>query len=312
MVASTSLHSRFSVLDHLTVAFFAYLYIRLLFSPTPADALRLQLGALLLSFVVFVYGLRSAALMAKPRWALCYRLLLFGVHVYCFLFLLRDLLMAFELRLLDIELQHLDRWLFNGSPALWVERFNSSWLTEYLSFFYLLHFGVFLAAVGPVLVMGRAGRLGLSLLIGSLVLLVTGWVTYTLVPAMGPYQAIIFERPLDGGVLHGLIQAMVAEAGPLVDVFPSLHAGYTYFVGLQISRYATSPRLRRLARGIQFVAWHMIMATVYLRYHYVVDVLAGLLLAHLVDLAMKYFIRNQSEARLAHLNRHLFGAPLHL
>ena len=309
-MVSTSLRSRFSVLDHLTVAFFAYLYLRLLFSPTPADELRLQLGALLLSFTVCVYGLRRAGFMAKPRWSLCYRLLLFGVHVYCFVFLFRDLLMAFELRLLDIELQQLDRWLFNGSPALWLERFNSSWLTEYLSFFYLLHFGVFLAAVGPVLVMGRAGRLGLSLLIGSLVLLVIGWVTYTLVPAMGPYQALIFERPLDGGVLHGSVQAMIAEAGPLVDVFPSLHAGYTYFVGLQVSRYATSRRLRRLARAIQFVEWHMIMATIYLRYHYVVDVIAGLCLAHLVDLATKGYMNTQSEARLERLNRQLFGTPL--
>ena len=222
-----------SVLDHLSVAFFAYLYIRLLCSPTPADALCLRLGALLLSFIFCVFGLRRAGLMAKSRWSLCYRLLLFGVHVYCFLFLFRDLLIAFELRLLDIELQQLDRWLFNGSPALWLQQFNSSWLTEYLSFFYLLHFCVFLAAVGPVLVMGRADRLGLSLLIGSLVLLVVGWVIYTIVPAMGPYQALIFERPLDGGALHGLTQAMIAEAGPLVDVFPSLHAGYTYFVGLR-------------------------------------------------------------------------------
>ena len=110
-----------------------------------------------------------------------------------FLVLFRDLLMALELHLLDVELQQLDRWLFNGSPALWLERFNSSWLTEYLSFFYLLHFGVF-AAVGPVLA-GRAGRLGLSLLIGSLVLLVIGWVTYTLVPAMGPYQLLFSNDP---------------------------------------------------------------------------------------------------------------------
>ena len=54
----------------------------------------------------------------------------------------------------------------------------------------------------------------------------------------------------------------------------------------------------------------MIMATIYLRYHYVVDVIAGLCLAHLVDIAMKHYISTQSEAQLGRLNWHLFGAPL--
>jgi membrane-associated phospholipid phosphatase len=91
-------------------------------------------------------------------------------------------------------------------------------------------------------------------------------------PAAGPYVAMAgdFVRPLEGGWLTRIHHAIVVRGTNGVDVFPSLHCGVTSFLLFFDRRHA--PRRYRLLLVPVAILW---TSTIYLRYHYFVDVVAG-------------------------------------
>ena len=99
--------------------------------------------------------------------------------------------------------------------------------------------------------------------------------SYTFVPARGPYYylASVFSGPVPGDTVVPFVHEFIKN-GPLRDVFPSMHTCLPLAIFLFSARYY---------RKVAFVTgiWipHIIMATMYLRYHYLIDVLAGITLA---------------------------------
>jgi membrane-associated phospholipid phosphatase len=102
---------------------------------------------------------------------------------------------------------------------------------------------------------------------------VLGFAGYLLVPAVGPYvyQAELFPTRLPGGErTHVFIQALDSLKGVARDCFPSMHTAHTTVVLAFAYRHA-----RRLFFVYLPVALGLYVSTLYLRMHYVVDVLAG-------------------------------------
>jgi membrane-associated phospholipid phosphatase len=102
---------------------------------------------------------------------------------------------------------------------------------------------------------------------------------YIVVPAIGPRFFLQGVEPLQGvflfePLLHGL---NVLEGGAR-DCFPSGHTALTLLVLYHAFRYA-----RPLLIVLVPVGCGLLFATVYLRFHYMVDVIAGVLLALLVQ-----------------------------
>jgi len=190
----------------------------------------------------------------------------------------------------DHVLLAIDRALFGVNPTEWLAGFSNPVTTEVLQIAYSL-FYVFFVAVGLELYL-RKDRLQyqsfrFTVVYGFLI----SYVGYFLLPAAGPRftlhdfsgldvelpglfltpflrQFVNFFESIPSGVPN-----VVALACAQRDVFPSGHTMMTLIAVLLAYRFALRIRHLVLAMGLL-----LIFATVYLRYHYVVDVVAGAIL----------------------------------
>ena len=174
----------------------------------------------------------------------------------------------------DAGLLRADRWLLGETPAVWCGTLIHPVLTDILSGCYLLFLPSVLAAF--VVTVARPEPSGVRFFNGLFGVYALGFLGYTLVPAAGPHLAmpLAFAVPLEGGWLTQANALMVGGGSNHVDVFPSLHTAVTVF----LMSWLWS-RNRRLFLACLLPAAGICISTVYLRYHYAVDVAAGLCLA---------------------------------
>src|SRR5262249_8034988 len=173
----------------------------------------------------------------------------------------------------DTTLRAADEALFGTLPAVALESWDAPGLTDVLSLCYLsyhvyLHLALLQALVGPL---AAAQRLAAYVFTAFAV----GLAGYLLVPAVGPGKAFpeLFSTPLTGGPAAQLCAAVVARGSSVYDVFPSLHVLVTCVL-LDHDRSAAPLRFRLLL--VPTVG--LLASTLYLRYHYAVDLLAALAL----------------------------------
>lgn len=179
-------------------------------------------------------------------------------------------------RSMDAGLLTIDRGLFSIGLTERLLNWESLWLTEVMSLCYL---SFYLLILVPVVVYAfrRHGVASQGFFYGLMLMYLGGFIGYLLVPASGPYLAFpdIFPYPPQGDVLTSLLVRLVAQGGTGMDVFPSLHCGISIYVlgyACMRGRYLSVLLLSPLVVGL-------ILATLYLRYHYGVDLIAGMLLA---------------------------------
>ncbi|MDR2188985.1 MAG: phosphatase PAP2 family protein [Azonexus sp.] len=179
----------------------------------------------------------------------------------------------------DAPLLALDRALWGGlslpEHAFALERL---WLSEVLSAGY---FAFFFVVLVPVIwfAIKRQQREALAFFLGLHLIYLIGFVGYVLVPAGGPYMAFpeIFPYPAEGGAMTHFLTGLVAQGITGMDVFPSLHSGVTVYVwGFFL---LGGRRYRAATIALTPVMLSIVTATVYLRYHYGIDLLAGIALA---------------------------------
>jgi membrane-associated phospholipid phosphatase len=179
----------------------------------------------------------------------------------------------------DQALARVDLAAFHVNPTVWIERLHTPVLTEYLQIVYSL----FIPAVLLVAyVFWRQRRLkefryyGFLISMGYLV----SYIFYFLVPARGPR---FFLAHLHDSQLHGLwfsdwFRSLLDNLeGVHYDCFPSGHTEQTllaWWMAIRLPRW--------FFVGFTIFTVSQIFSTVYLRYHYVVDLLAGAILAALL------------------------------
>jgi len=177
---------------------------------------------------------------------------------------------------MDLALQGIDAALVGGNVSLRLEGLVRPWLTELLSICYLLFFPY----LGwSVISQFRRGLETLRpFLAGLFTVYGAGFLGYTLVPAWGPWIAMAgrFHTVLSAGPFTHWNDQIVRMGSNGVDVFPSLHCAVSaYLLGFD-RRHARWRFLLYL--GPCLGLW---VSTVYLRYHYAIDILAGFALAGL-------------------------------
>ncbi len=191
-----------------------------------------------------------------------------------------------------------DAWLFGVQPVVWAEQFITPARTEIFSAFYGSFFLIAPSLVLLLLLTGRRAEARIALL-GLIVCFYSGYVLYVVFPAAPPrlYLASIgaFSRDLKGGAMgitafqNALIAMVPNEASRAA--FPSLHAGVSLLTLTYAWRY-----LRWYVVPLGFVVVGLLAATIYLRHHFVVDLLAGALLVPWVLWAAPRFERWWSDA----------------
>lgn len=191
----------------------------------------------------------------------------------------------------DVLLQQWDDWLIGENLSLTLEPLVHPVLTEALSVCYAIFFPYLLFSfiwyLWEPLPVGRRFYAGLFSLYGA------GFLGYTLVPAIGPYLAMAdqFTVPLDGYWITDLNAAIYPFGTNLADVFPSLHVAVSCYILLFDFKH------KRWRFNVYLVPCIGLWAsTIYLRYHYFVDILAGLILAAAaLGIAYAYFKLTQSQ-----------------
>jgi membrane-associated phospholipid phosphatase len=178
----------------------------------------------------------------------------------------------------DPVLSRLDRALFGVEPSLWMERFARPALTEVMQLAYLAYY------ILPFVLLGtlyqRGDEPAFDRCMGALVLShYLAFLGYLTVPALGPRFLLAgrYRAELPGLLLAGPVRNVLdALEGIKRDAFPSGHTS-----AILVTVYYALRSTPELSPWFIPAAGLMILSTIYLRYHYVVDVLAGALLAAL-------------------------------
>lgn len=250
--------------------------------PGPARIKGAMLMGTLLATYVALVGLLVRANLARQPWlkALMYRVTHFGcIEVSYFSF--REFLPAVNPKALDLELVALDLKWFGIEPALYFDQFVTPFWTEWFSFFYYSYFLLLLCHVGPILFVGRNGVRIAELGLGLTFITCVGQTIYMFVPGFGPFQAIPeqFSNPLPSGFWFDLIMNLVQTSGALKDIFPSLHTAIPLFLFLFNFRHRQAFPYRYTWAVVCFFSANIIVSTMFLRWHYLIDVVAGVTLA---------------------------------
>ena len=165
--------------------------------------------------------------------------------------------------------------LFGGQPSLYLsERLPFVPLSEYLHFCYLAYVVVIPAVAAWWYAGGRRAAFHELVLLLAAVMY-SSYLFFILFPVDSPYYR--FDRlaaPLAGNPFFDLVHAMSARGGARGGAFPSAHVSGAVVVVLVAWRHQW-----RLAVALVPIVVGLIVATVYGRFHYAVDAIAGVGLA---------------------------------
>ncbi len=186
----------------------------------------------------------------------------------------------------DRLLVFLDYKLLGVHPTVYLEKIMTPWLTEYLQISYTAFYFCPAVVIVILFLKGNIQKLDYYLTLLAVAFFLS-YIGYLLIPALGPrfYIAHLQTRPLEGMFLFNKIQHVLNELENIQwDAFPSGHTAIILLV-LYFSFYF----MRRFFYAMIPVSLSLIFSTVYLRYHYVVDVLGGIALTVVTILLVNWY-----------------------
>ena len=192
---------------------------------------------------------------------------------------LGELIASFHLTTFDDFLIAVDHGIFGVHPTVWMERWISPTLSALLQFAYISYYFIPLSLGIVLIARGRFGAFE-EVLFGILLCFYLSYVGYLLVPAIGPRFTLNHLQTGDLQ-LYPLIETIQEALNALeknkTDAFPSGHTA----VSLMCLYFAWKEREKKLFAVFVPVVMGLLLSTVYLRYHYVIDVIAGIALTGL-------------------------------
>jgi membrane-associated phospholipid phosphatase len=181
----------------------------------------------------------------------------------------------------DAWLIEADRALFGVDLTVWIEQFASYWLTEVMQLAYTSYFP--LTAGVAAWLWTRRGRDAFRLLmLASCVTYYTCYLVFILFPIESPYHSLrhLQQVELHGGVFTAIIERIERYGRVHGGAFPSAHVAGSVVTWLVAGRVAPV-----LGLCLTPLVALLMVATVYGRYHYGVDVIAGSVVGSLGYLA---------------------------
>ena len=190
---------------------------------------------------------------------------------------LGDIIPALRLHYYDDLLIKIDYLLFGIHPTVWMERFNSALLTAVLQIAYISYY--FIPIALAIVLLRRSRYLEFETAVFAVLLcFYLSYIGYFFIPAVGPRFTLNLLQTSElraDPVTLWIQQILNSLEYNKADAFPSGHTA----VSLVVLYYAWKFRQRRLGLILAPVVAALIISTVYLRYHYVIDIITGILLA---------------------------------
>jgi len=174
--------------------------------------------------------------------------------------------------------------LFNGHPSLWLgELFPYTILSEYLHFCYLCYV-LLLPSIG-----GYWYFSGRRIAFRELMFLLTvtyyaSFLFYILFPVDSPFYLFSpLGEPAAGNFFFNLVHFVSDKGGARGGAFPSVHVSASTVILLIVLHHQ-----RKLGYFLLPIVIGIYFSTIYGRFHYALDVIAGLALGWLVVLVFRY------------------------
>jgi membrane-associated phospholipid phosphatase len=191
----------------------------------------------------------------------------------------------------DQWLADLDFSIWHANPTVWLERVQSLALTDFLQLVYTLFVPAVLLVPWLLWRKRRLAHFRYCVFLISVGFLAS-YIGYILVPARGPRFLLdhLQHSPLQAGwMVHAMRTTLDRLESIHYDCFPSGHGELTI-----IAWWSSRQISKRLSLVYLAYTPTIIFATVYLRYHYTVDLVAGALLAVVLIAAAPWMYRKLS------------------
>jgi len=223
------------------------------------------LGVLILFLLIIKY---------KPNWKFLRDWLPFGFCIAIYTNL-HDTVHFVNLSDIHDILIKIDDWMFGVQPCVWSEQFITPGLTDIFIAAYANYF-VLTIGVALVLYLQKRFKEFRYALLTIIICYYMGYFLFIIFPAAPPRLVLkpFFTVSLQGNLLEPIKHAIEISAQSSRGAFPSLHCATSFLSLFFAWRY------------VRWLFWVMvpmvillIMSTVYLRHHYVIDLFAGLILA---------------------------------
>jgi len=192
----------------------------------------------------------------------------------------------------DNLLIQIDYRIFGVHPTVWMEKWANPWLTEYLQIIYTTFY--FLPIILAIYLLKKNQIEQFKYFIFVIVLAYyISYLGYFSVPALGPRFTLdhLQTNPVTGIWIADILKDTLNRLESIQrDAFPSGHTAITLLTMIYARKY-----YKTYFWVLMVVGTSLVFSTVYLRYHYVIDVLAGFALTGLVLVVAPFFYRKLIE-----------------
>lgn len=188
----------------------------------------------------------------------------------------------------DAILIEADRWIFHADPTVWFTEYANPFITEYLQICYVLFYVMPVTHAVELWMKNDLDQLARFARVMSFVYYVS-YVAYFILPAIGPrftlHDFALTSTELPGVWLTELLRSFVNAGGGVTpgalnpaavvnrDCMPSGHTMLTLVNIIMAFRFHSAYRWI-----FAIIGGSLIISTVYLRYHYAIDVIVGVFL----------------------------------
>ena len=176
----------------------------------------------------------------------------------------------------DPRLIQIDFSIFGVQPTLWMGQWIVPWFTDIMSLVYFSYYFIPVVLIAVLYLKDRMAEFDRSMFVLAFGYYVS-FIGYILFPAIGPRYALthLYSIPLEGSFITDFVRdALNALEHNKRDCMPSGHTQIVLMVLFLAYRYQ-----KFLFYLFLPIISALILSTVYLRYHYVIDLLVGMALA---------------------------------
>lgn len=282
IAAPSSLWRELAVQDWVVLGYLAVLLVATVAGDGPRRPTALAYLSFDITAFILAIGLSRGRIITGQAAGLVYRMGVFVAIFGTFAHLQYILPTARSVRV-DAEIYAFDKRVFGFEPAELFDRLVTRSTVEWFSFFYFGYFFILAIHIFSFMLVMKNRQLVSEFSLGLVMLFCVGHVLYIVVPGYGPYQYLAgtFVHELEGPLWWPLVKATVdaGEVSARTDIFPSLHTAAPTFLALFSFRHRRVSPFRVTWGPMVFFASQIAISTMFLRWHYLIDVIAGLALA---------------------------------
>jgi membrane-associated phospholipid phosphatase len=212
----------------------------------------------------------------------------------CYFALYTNLVLRINPHTVDPVLAKIDAAMLGDQASILLEPWIYSPVTDFLSVVYFSHV-LFFPGVALYFYLKNEQQAFRRLMMGYLTIILMGITSYILFPAVGPesFLADRFTRDLQGQTLSRSVAYVISAGRVAYDCFPSLHVG----IPLLVLFYLRDYRKKAFIPVVIYVAL-VCCATIYLRYHYLIDVIAAFAYAPAAYFLNDFLLRHWPGERI--------------